>query len=758
MVQALLDRRQEVMARVMQVREDNWPERNGADYINQMEAAAGELAEIAELLRQNAAPRLEQSRTHAYIGSVRSEMEPALGKKALDLAMQAFGIAEGYLRGDEDPIYLASLDFNIANTLRQIPGMDLGIVVEAWQRLSRALAAFTAANHERVTMTRESLDMVEGMLPGIIMFNGLDLDSPEVKLLDQRITEHGRITPELMPLLQEAIKVSGGSAVMATKAWTVADNLPPELTASSGYEKIKKELDMVLLSVLPPDQMLLFQKLKEKFETDIREGRLEGDRAENSMSSIREIFAIMAANQGGEKGYQGEAHAMGDLIQSQARNLHYAQKPPDGTRAARLYDLCFGFKTYFIEQQKRGTQENEGRRLMELNRQVVETSARIRKIRDDEHAAKIERESFRPLAARVRTFSARKNPMLARPKWGVAEAMDADLVYVSGSAATHELVEAASRPSGLVLTRPPSGVESVAQSRWRQIQSALTTVFNLDRTLPPAALAAVAYELGIASALGKPRVVVQPAGQAPLFDVDVFPVGLSGNVQSDRATLADALDRSICWTHPQHQTLGYKETVAFAEARYAGNVTTLQLLALRELIDDQDDPLDTCRHLDSLVRLLNDGATQLLFPLWPAAYPDLKSPMLFHILRLNPPEWVERNSQLAKTVCAARGMDYRRCDEPTNSDIIQAIWHGIATSSCLLADLTGFSANVAFELGIAHTLGKPALILFQHDGPADEISETLSAHFEMLARERFFTYRDPADAEAQIDAFVKSNG
>lgn len=45
--------------------------------------------------------------------------------------------------------------------------------------------------------------------------------------------------------------------------------------------------------------------------------------------------------------------------------------------------------------------------------------------------------------------------------------------------------------------------------------------------------------------------------------------------------------------------------------------------------------------------------------------------------------------------------------------IMHTVWEGINKASVLVADLTGMNANVFYELGIAHTLGKDVILIAQ---------------------------------------------
>ena len=51
--------------------------------------------------------------------------------------------------------------------------------------------------------------------------------------------------------------------------------------------------------------------------------------------------------------------------------------------------------------------------------------------------------------------------------------------------------------------------------------------------------------------------------------------------------------------------------------------------------------------------------------------------------------------------------------------IIDQIWNGINSARVLLADLTGRNANVLYELGLAHALHKPVVLLCSKANEAD---------------------------------------
>ena len=62
-------------------------------------------------------------------------------------------------------------------------------------------------------------------------------------------------------------------------------------------------------------------------------------------------------------------------------------------------------------------------------------------------------------------------------------------------------------------------------------------------------------------------------------------------------------------------------------------------------------------------------------------------------------------------------LSVRRGDDFFSDDrIMDEVWSAINSSKLCIADLTGNNPNVFYELGIAHTLGKPSILISQDEG------------------------------------------
>jgi hypothetical protein len=128
------------------------------------------------------------------------------------------------------------------------------------------------------------------------------------------------------------------------------------------------------------------------------------------------------------------------------------------------------------------------------------------------------------------------------------------------------------------------------------------------------------------------------------------------------------------------------------------------------------------------------GPERLYSP--PKDRPDPRRAICFIVMPFSQ-EWSADVHRILARGCEAAGVRPVRGDDlfsPT--DIIEDIWQSINAADFVIADITGRNPNVLYELGIAHTLAKPVLILSKEaaDIPID------------LATRRVILYGQKGDA------------
>lgn len=75
--------------------------------------------------------------------------------------------------------------------------------------------------------------------------------------------------------------------------------------------------------------------------------------------------------------------------------------------------------------------------------------------------------------------------------------------------------------------------------------------------------------------------------------------------------------------------------------------------------------------------------------------------------------WSDGVAAIVKDVMQESGITMSRADEMHGHSINEDIWKAILSSEYIIADVTGRNANVYYELGVCHTVGKKTIILTQ---------------------------------------------
>jgi hypothetical protein len=156
---------------------------------------------------------------------------------------------------------------------------------------------------------------------------------------------------------------------------------------------------------------------------------------------------------------------------------------------------------------------------------------------------------------------------------------------------------------------------------------------------------------------------------------------------------------------------------------------------------------------DSAAQLKRDvlflGPERLYSP--PRDRPDPRHASCFIVMPFSQ-EWSADVHRILARACEAAGVRPVRGDDlfsPT--DILEDIWQSLNAADFVIADITGRNPNVLYELGIAHTLAKPVLILSKE---AADIPIDLATRRVILYGQKGEAWREDLERKIQ-DAIAK---
>jgi hypothetical protein len=245
--------------------------------------------------------------------------------------------------------------------------------------------------------------------------------------------------------------------------------------------------------------------------------------------------------------------------------------------------------------------------------------------------------------------------------------------------------------------------------------------------------------LGIALTLGTQLVLTAPG------DVDI-PFDIAQNVNIYRRgsevddLLAAQLDAAFYGTQARGgKASGLAETLNYAE-RLTGSEHGGALLgvALKSLHEAGRDPIAFGNALMIFNSYLGRNEHEVILPRWPGHYPEPTERRWFAIMPFR--ESREAAYGLMSEVAKRAGIRSVRGDTADGQEIIESIWQEICRATFVTADLSGFNLNVCLELGIAHTLGRPTLLVGEKG-----TAQRLAAALPSVAKWRCHTYEaDPA--------------
>ena len=304
------------------------------------------------------------------------------------------------------------------------------------------------------------------------------------------------------------------------------------------------------------------------------------------------------------------------------------------------------------------------------------------------------------------------------------EMMEASCIHAIDTLRTHlSQVPAAEVLPGRRVLRILSGLHRATRSH----VSAYATV--LDQTL---CIEYKAAGSNTASAID-PSIFPTALPQAVLSTITRRDVAVWSDLE-DRA-LTDILCNSLSWpaTNPQF-VLGVH--------RSAGTPIALWILGFergrfflghpyRDVVADVVHATQVqCHHL-----FQRRYKKLIVNPIFSSRETRVDPNLLFALMPFKEP-WSDRIwDRMIRPIAAECGLQAQRADDLYGHDIMEDIWSSILRARIVVADITSRNANVFYELGIAHTLGKDVILLTQsiQDIPFD------------LNRYRHIVYADNLD-------------
>lgn len=227
-------------------------------------------------------------------------------------------------------------------------------------------------------------------------------------------------------------------------------------------------------------------------------------------------------------------------------------------------------------------------------------------------------------------------------------------------------------------------------------------------------------------------IIVHPAGNAKST------VELPINVPINRLIRALVKRLALPETDPQQRIINYSLA---HHHKIIDETLTLQLdqtLGSADIQEDDELRLTVTRRTDSLkisdmsvedfIRLLNTNKSNeesgfIVKPVFGDAINDPSYQCnVFVVMPFNS-EFNHIYKRTIQPVGSALGLKVGRADDmfTIRHNIITEIWSSLRWCDVVVADCTGRNPNVFYELGIAHTIGKPCILLTQNidDVPFD---------------------------------------